>query len=172
MTFRFYARNALLTYPKCTLQKEEVRDALVSNHSPRYITVSRESHEDGSPHIHVLITWIQKKSISDARGFDIQGFHPNIVNSRNPKKALDYVRKHGDFIGTHEDTVSYGEILGQAESSEDFLRLVETHYPRDLVLNWERLTAFASARFKAVVKPYTPQVDIYRYLSIVKNLIK
>lgn len=41
----------------------------------------------------------KRRKFTNQRHFDIDGYHPNIIPRLNsPKKWLDYVRKHGDYV--------------------------------------------------------------------------
>jgi len=55
--FRIQAKNYFLTYPHRSLTKDEALTQLQNISTPvnkLFIRVSRELHEDGEPHLHVL----------------------------------------------------------------------------------------------------------------------
>ena len=92
--FRLNARNIFLTFPRCPLPKEHALETLRQLPwtvvQPKYIRVAREEHQDGQPHLHVLIQLTGKCDIHDQRFFDIadhdqrdRSYHPNIQGAKN-----------------------------------------------------------------------------------------
>lgn len=62
----------------------------------KYI-VAEEKHENGKRHYHAFFHFYNKLDVRDARAFDIDGVHPNII--RCPGKGWpDYCAKKGQFI--------------------------------------------------------------------------
>ena len=54
---KFYMsqRTFFLTYPHCDLEKIQVFNWYMIKHKPKILIVSKETHLDGLPHIHVWI---------------------------------------------------------------------------------------------------------------------
>lgn len=105
--FRVNAKNFFLTYPQCPLMKGDVYVALVNKFGPiQYACIASEKHEDGSPHIHVFLTFDVRKDVRNPRTFDIEDYHPNVQAIRNKRAALNYVMKDGDYVeyGTLDDS--------------------------------------------------------------------
>jgi len=90
--FRLSAKSFFLTFPQCSLSKEHIKSGLQALF-PSGFRIARELHQDGSPHIHVLLFFPKRKEIKNARAFDIGGFHCNIQATKNPKQALQYLLK-------------------------------------------------------------------------------
>lgn len=112
--------------------------------------VGRERHTEegeGTPyHLHVYLEYLRPKRVRDRRFYDIEDFHPNIQSVRNPRACQDYCTKGGDYIANMELATirrTYGEIIAGARSEEEFLVLLEESYPRDVVLNLERIQKYA-----------------------------
>jgi Geminivirus Rep catalytic domain len=101
MVFRICGNAFFLTYPKCTLSKEELQVHLMQL-VPRmlYYIIARELHEDGTPHLHALITVGRRVDIKNERYFDKDGFHCNIQLARNVEASKTYCKKDGDYIET------------------------------------------------------------------------
>lgn len=90
-----------LTYPKCTLTKEEVLQKLPLREDIREYVISQEKHMDGTDHIHCVVHYSNRIRTRDARYFDIDGFHPNIKTLKTKAdlaRTSRYVVKDGNFI--------------------------------------------------------------------------
>lgn len=95
--FRLQARRFMLTYPQCTLTKDQVYEAVNARYPIKFARICIESHQDGTPHLHAAIELQKKPSIRAANVFDIDGFHPNVEASRNWPATKNYCKKGGDF---------------------------------------------------------------------------
>lgn len=91
----------LLTYPQCGLPIDVMKDALydIPDMHINYMCICQEHHQGGEPHRHVFLSLDEAIRLrrDDMRTFDIQGYHCNIEASRSPKKALQYVKKDGQY---------------------------------------------------------------------------
>jgi len=97
--FRLQAKGWFLTYPKCSLTKEEALEALKGKRPGlKQILVSRELHEDGSPHLHVYLYFSEKFNCTNERFFDLGSFHPNVQVAKSLRAVQAYIKKDGDFI--------------------------------------------------------------------------
>jgi hypothetical protein len=72
--------------------------------------------------------------------------------------SLNYL-KDGNFISSDgiKDLLkkkTYGHIITEATSQTDFIRLVEEHFPRDAVLNYEKIKLYAEHKFKETTPEY------------------
>lgn len=102
---RLQGKKYLLTFPKCTLSKEEVLEALKTAHGIEEYTIARELHQDGTPHIHACIVLSNSPNTTNMRHFDIDQFHPNIKALKTKadfERASRYAQKDGDFISSVE----------------------------------------------------------------------
>jgi len=157
--FRFAAKKVLLTYSDVC--EEITREAIHFDLTERFpiitYVIAEETHPStGGRHIHALLEFARRVDSVDARLFDVADsvhqHHPNIkpvkYGKSNWDKAADYVKKEDPAPLTNEDPkLDYGEIFEQAESVEDFLRLVLKNYPRDYALNYDRLESMARKRW-------------------------
>jgi len=97
--FRLNCRQLFLTYPKMENSKEEVLEALRAKKLDiRDYIVSRELHEDGTPHIHVYLCLNSVINYKDPKCLDILGQHGSYESTRSRKATLKYLAKGGDFI--------------------------------------------------------------------------
>lgn len=95
--FNFQAQTIFLTYPQCTLTKEELLLALQDRFDVKDYIVAQELHADGTPHLHAYLKLEARIHKRTADFADIQGFHPNITAPRSVKAVMKYVSKVGDF---------------------------------------------------------------------------
>jgi len=173
---RLDAKRFFLTYAQVgDTDPEDLLAHLASVHSPLWIELSLEHHQDGNAHIHAVIAYAQRfRGYMDC--FDFAGYHPNIQVVRQGKKDLHRVRRYirkgddgaGDAVplvhgevpvyGDAEETggLSWGDILDVSQDSEEFKRLVRLHKPADFVLRNDAIEHFASHYYNAP-QVYTPQ---------------
>ncbi len=161
--FRINAKNYFLTYPKCSLAKEEALSQLQNLETPvnkLFIRVCRELHENGEPHLHVLIQFEGKFQCKNNRFFDLVSpsrsahFHPNIQGAKSSTDVKAYVEKDGDFIdfgvfqidgrsargGCQSANDAYAEAINSG-SKAAALNILREKAPKDYVLQFHNLNA-------------------------------
>ncbi|APB03049.1 Rep [Common bean mottle virus] len=178
--FRLNAKNYFLTYPKCSLSKEEALSQLQQLSTPvnkKYIKICSELHEDGQPHLHVLIQFEGKYQCANNRFFDLVSttrsthFHPNIQGAKSSSDVKSYIDKDGDTLewgefqidgrsargGKQSANDSYAKALN-AESIDEALKIIKEEQPKDYLLqhhnihnNLQRIFAKAPEQW---VPPY------------------
>lgn len=134
------AKSVLLTYAQCGLERERVRDFLISK-GAKYYAIGREEHADGNPHIHAYARWIRRKRISDVRAFDVDGYHPNIIECNNDEASIAYVLKEDDcplcnLPATRESCYARAVV---AKNKEQFFDIIKHGDPRGFCHGLERL---------------------------------
>ena len=163
MPFRFCSAQVFLTYPQCTLSKEDVLDHFEGKWGIKSYMVSKEEHANGGFHIHAYFRFNRKLDLSSERCFDINEFHPNIVaNIRSPKKVLEYVKKDGDYIASDDidkiikdgDKENWGSIRLKSTNKRDYMEMVAANFPRDHALNYEKLEYYAEKVFGEIRSTY------------------
>jgi len=119
--FRFCARSAFLTYPRCPVLPGEYRRSTSFNWElVKCAFAKQEKHLDGTLHLHVYLRFVKKLDISNCRYFDatvqpegdapLDRYHPNIRNERGKGSIVrvwEYLCKNGgvpptDLVGTTE----------------------------------------------------------------------
>lgn len=120
MTFRFAAKYGLLTYA----QSDGLDPLSIVNHLGDLgaeCIVGRELHDDGGTHYHAFFMFEKKFQSRNARVFDIDSYHPNILRGcKTPESMYDYATKDGDICGGGlERPDPRGE---SAKNNDDFWR--------------------------------------------------
>nr|AGO02065.1 replication-associated protein [Tomato yellow leaf curl virus - Il]AGO02069.1 replication-associated protein [Tomato yellow leaf curl virus - Il] len=174
--FKINAKNYFLTYPNCSLSKEEALSQLLALNTPtnkKFIRVAHELHEDGSPHLHVLIQFEGKYQCKNQRFFDLSSpsrsahFHPNIQAAKSSTDVKTYVEKDGDFIdfgifqidsrsargGQQSANDAYAEALNSGRKSEA-LNILKEKAPKDYILQFHNLSSNLDRIFQEPPAPY------------------
>ncbi|ACE82192.1 Rep protein [Tomato yellow leaf curl Axarquia virus] len=174
--FKIYAKNYFLTYPNCYLSKEEALSQLKNLETPtnkKYIKVCREFHENGEPHLHVLIQFEGKYQCKNQRFFDLVSpnrsahFHPNIQAAKSSTDVKTYVEKDGEFIdfgvfqidgrsargGQQSANDAYAEALNSGSKSEA-LNILKEKAPKDYILQFHNLSSNLDRIFSPPLEVY------------------
>lgn len=149
--FRLHAKNIFLTYPHSfPLTKNELFEHLKCM-LPSWCIVAEEQHADNSTHLHALLGFAIKRDIRSADHFDFKGKHPNTQGIRSVINTIAYVTKEDS------NPLRYGAVPGntkwkeisEATTSTELLQLVRTNYPRDYILQHDRLLSYAQHKYPA-----------------------
>nr|AIY31193.1 AC1 protein [Tomato yellow leaf curl virus] len=174
--FKIYAKNNFLTYPNCTLSKEEAVSQLKNLETPtnkKYIKVCRQLHENGEAHLLVLIQYEGKYQCKNQRFYDLVSpnrsadFHPNIQAAKRSTDVKTYVEKDGDFIdfgvfeidarsargGQHSANDAYAEALNSGSKSES-LNILKEKPPKDYILQFHNLSSNLDRIFSPPLEVY------------------
>ena len=174
--FTINAKNYFLTYPQCPLSKEEALSQLLNLSTPtnkKFIKICRELHEDGSPHLHVLIQFEGKYKCQNNRFFDLVSptrsahFHPNIQGAKSSSDVKSYMEKDGDTSEWGKFQVDGRSARGGQQSANDAyaqaintgskllaLNVIKELAPKDYVLQFHNLNANLD-------KIFAPPVEVF-----------
>nr|AGQ54651.1 replicase [Radish leaf curl virus] len=173
--FQIYAKNYFLTYPKCSLTKEEALSQLQNLQTPvnkKYIKICRELHENGEPHLRVLIQFEGKYKCKNNRFFDLVSptrsahFHPNIQGAKSSSDVKSYMEKDGDTLDSGEFQIDGRSARGGQQTANDAyaaalnagskeaLRIIKELAPKNYVLQFHNLNANLD-------RIYTPPLEVY-----------
>nr|ALN12530.1 replication associated protein [Tomato leaf curl Sudan virus]UCC70397.1 AC1 [Chilli leaf curl virus]ALN12536.1 replication associated protein [Tomato leaf curl Sudan virus]ALN12542.1 replication associated protein [Tomato leaf curl Sudan virus]ALN12548.1 replication associated protein [Tomato leaf curl Sudan virus] len=174
--FQIYCKNYFLTYPQCSLTKEEALSQLQNLDTPtnkKYIKVCRELHENGEPHLHVLIQFEGKYKCQNQRFFDLVSptraahFHPNIQGAKSSSDVKSYIDKDGDTVDWGEFQIDGRSARGGQQSANDAyaaalnsgskseaLRVIRELAPKDYVLQFHNLNSNLDRIFQEPPAPY------------------
>nr|ANW72126.1 replication associated protein Rep [Sri Lankan cassava mosaic virus] len=174
--FRIQSKNIFLTYPKCSLTKEHLLDFFRSLSLPtniKFIKICRELHQNGEPHLHALLQFEGKLTITNNRQFDCvhpsssTSFHPNIQSAKSSSDVKSYIDKDGDTIDWGEFQIDGRSARGGQQTANDAyaaalntgskpeaLRVIKELAPKDYVLQFHNLNANLD-------KIFTPPPEVY-----------
>nr|CRI68613.1 Replication protein [Pepper huasteco yellow vein virus] len=176
--FRLNAKNYFLTYPQCSISKEEALAQLHNLSTPvkkKYIKICKESHEDGQPHLHVLIQFEGKYQCTNNRFFDLVSstrsahFHPNIQGAKSSSDVKTYIDKDGDTVewgefqidgrsargGQQSANDTYAKALNSA-SAEEALQIIKEEQPQHFFLQFHNIVSNANRIFQTPPEPWVP----------------
>nr|AGZ91431.1 AC1 [Tomato leaf curl Gujarat virus] len=174
--FKINAKNYFLTYPKCSLTKEDALSQLLNIQTPtskKFIRICRELHEDGTPHLHVLIQFEGKFQCKNNRFFDLTSptrsahFHPNIQGAKSSSDVKSYMEKDGDVVdhgvfqvdgrsargGCQSANDAYAEAINSGSKAQA-LNILREKAPKNFVLQFHNLNSNLDRIF-------TPPMDVY-----------
>ncbi|ALO02623.1 AC1 [Telfairia golden mosaic virus] len=175
--FRVQGKNIFLTYPKCSIAKEALL-AFLRNLSlptnPKYIKICRELHQNGEPHLHVLIQFEGKLTCTNNRLFDCvhpscsTSFHPNIQGAKSSSDVKSYLDKDGDTLewgefqidgrsargGQQSANDAYAKALNTGSKSEA-LNVIRELAPKDYLLHFHNLNSNLDRIFQTPPETYT-----------------
>jgi len=162
------AQRFLLTYSSCEgvqfSAKRIAESIYAKTPTPEYVEVARELHEDGTPHYHAFISF-PSRFRGTMRAFDFEGKHCNVRTvargKQHVQRSRQYIRKPGhDQEGwfhqlgvpppfSEEDDGNAWSIALQCSSSAEFLEVIKRRQPREYILRYHDLVAFAQFHFNA-----------------------
>nr|CCH75840.1 replication initiation protein [Tomato yellow leaf curl virus] len=175
--FKINAKNYFLTYPKCSLTKEEALSQLLNLQTPTFQKISlefcRSFTKDGTPHLHVLIQFEGKFQCKNNRFFDLTSptrsahFHPNIQGAKSSSDVKTYMEKDGDILdhgvfqvdgrsargGCQSANDAYAEAIN-AGSKAQALNILKEKAPRDFLLQFHNLSSNLDRIFQEPPAPY------------------
>lgn len=133
--FNLQGKNFFLTYPKCLLEKEEVRDLLLNIVPCECIIIAKELHKDGTPHIHVFMTTDKKVRTKLASFFDLSTYHGNYQTARDSDDVYAYICKtdlqplyYGKYSGNKQTVVQKRALQNKLMLSKTPIELVDEGY--------------------------------------------
>nr|QLJ85096.1 replication-associated protein [Sesame curly top virus] len=163
--YRIQAKNIFLTYPHCSLSKEEALNQLQAIQCPsnkKFIRISRELHENGEPHLHVLIQFEGKVQLSNPRHFDLRNpnasrdFHPNMQGAKSSTDVKSYIEKDGDYLDWGEFQIDGRSARGGQQTANDACA--------------EALNTGNTEAALAVIREKLPKEFIFQHHNLVTNL--
>nr|ADZ96535.1 C1 [Sweet potato golden vein associated virus] len=163
--FNINAKNYFLTYPQCSISKEEAL-AQIQNIptavNKKFIKICRELHEDGQPHLHVLLQFEGKFQCTNQRLFDLVSqtrsahFHPNIQRAKSSSDVKSYVDKDGDTLEWGEFQVDGRSARGGQQTANDAAA--------------EALNAGSKDAALQIIREKLPEKFIFQYHNLLSNL--
>nr|CCH63338.1 Rep [Peristrophe mosaic virus] len=190
--FQVNAKNYFLTYPQCSLTKEEALTQIQKLSTPvnkKFIKICRELHENGEPHLHVLIQFEGKFNCKNNRFFDLVSptrsahFHPNIQGAKSSSDVKSYINKDGDTLewgnfqidgrsargGCQSVNDTYAKALN-ASSAYDALQIIKEEQPHHFFIQHHNLVANATRIFKKAPEPWVPPFPLSSFTNVPEEM--
>ncbi|CAQ55762.1 replication associated protein [Tobacco mottle leaf curl virus] len=190
--FRVQSRNYFLTYPQCSLSKEEALSQLQNLDTPvnkKFIKICRELHENGEPHLHVLVQFEGKYVCTNYRFFDLVSpsrsahFHPNVQGAKSSSDVKSYIDKDGDTLewgefqvdgrsargGCQSANDTYAKALN-ASSAEEALQIIKEEQPQHFFLQHHNLVANAQRIFQKAPEPWVPPFQLSSLTNVPEEM--
>ncbi|CAD79315.1 replication associated protein [Dicliptera yellow mottle virus] len=191
-TISVNAKNYFLTYPQCSLSKEEALTQIQSISTPvnkKFIKICRELHENGETHLHVLIQFEGKFNCKNNRFFDLVSptrsahFHPNIQGAKSSSDVKSYINKDGDTIewgvfqvdgrsargGCQSVNDTYAKALN-ASSAIEALQILKEEQPQHFFLQHHNLVTNATKIFMKAPEPWVPPFQLSSFTNVPEEM--
>jgi len=166
-TFRLHAKKLFLTFPQCDLSKErclENAEAYFENNI-EWIVIAQESHQDGSPHLHVGVCLKNECDIRNAKSLDIVGTkHGDYRSMLKPMECLRYITKDKNYIQKGIDVVKFLQFTAKKQSG----RLAQVAYMASEGKTVEDIDDIAE--MKHLVMLHKRKIDEYITFQQVKKI--
>nr|ASF23375.1 replication-associated protein [Tomato chlorotic leaf curl virus] len=187
-SFSIKAKNYFLTYPQCSLPKEEALSQIQNLKTPvnkKFIKICRELHEDGEPHLHVLIQFEGKFNCTNSRLFDLVSptrsahFHPNIQGAKSSSDVKSYVEKDGDTIewgvfqidgrsargGQQTANDAAAEALNSG-TKEAAMKIIKEKLPEKFLFQFHNLSSNLDRIFMKAPEPWVPPFRLSSFTNV------
>jgi len=126
--FRLNNQRVLVTYAKSNLKKKALKEFFCSKSKkptlPCKVKIARETHKDGTKHMHVLVDFGYRFQSTSWRIFDFEGRHPNIKPILNPihwVNCLCYLGKEDKSCTPHPNVVAAAKAWNCKDGGEAWL---------------------------------------------------
>ncbi|QCS37584.1 replication-associated protein [Tortoise genomovirus 19] len=156
--FDYHFRYALITYSQCGDLSPELVGGRFQELGAKLV-IGREAHADGGIHLHCFVDFGRKRRFRRVTCFDVEGRHPNIVQSKGtPDKGYDYAIKDGDIVwetlerpspsrsGDTKTAAKWAEITS-ASDRESFWDLVHQLDPKSAATHFSTLQKYCDWKF-------------------------
>nr|URG86772.1 replication associated protein [Tomato severe rugose virus] len=190
--FQIKAKNYFLTYPKCSLSKEEALSQLKTLNTPtnkKFIKICRELHENGEPHLHVLLQFEGNYCCQNQRFFDLVSptrsthFHPNIQRAKSSSDVKSYVDKDGDTIEWGEFQIDGRSARGGCQTANDAaaealnapskdvaLQIIREKLPEKFLFQFHNLNSNLDRIFTKAPEPWAPTFPLSSFTSVPREM--
>lgn len=118
--YRVQSKSWFLTYPQCSLTKEQVRDLILAKgKATKGMVIARELHEDGHPHIHAYVLLDKEFNCRNPRFWDLGEYHGNYQSAKSIGAVVTYIKKDGDIL-EHGD-IDWSEKIAAKQEHRRYL---------------------------------------------------
>jgi len=161
--FRLQGKNFIITWPKCNETKEDVlgRVQELYGEALEFAVVSHENHQDGTSHLHAILSFKEKRCFSGANCFDnLANSHGNYQTCRQVRSSVKYVVKDGDFTSVGIDVTEFLLAADKKQSTKATLMAQKLAETNDLVSLNELDPGFVMMNLKKI-KDYQAHLQIW-----------
>lgn len=109
MPYRINSKQLFLTYPQCSLPKQEAYDyleTLLAEFKIDKILVAEELHQNGDPHLHCYVRLDKPVNKTSAQWADLkkdnQTWHGNYQGCRSAANVLKYCTKKDNYVANFD----------------------------------------------------------------------
>nr|QHA25024.1 replication-associated protein [Soybean blistering mosaic virus] len=186
--FKISSKNYFITYPRCSLTKEDALSQLQALQTPtnkKFIKICKELHEDGEPHLHVLIQFEGKYQCTNNRFFDLVSptrsahFHPNIQGAKSSSDVKSYIDKDGDTLEWGEFQIDGRSARGgqqtandaaaealNAHSKEAAMQIIRAKLPEKYLFQYHNLNSNLDRIFNIPPEPWVPPFPLSSFPNV------
>lgn len=178
--------HCLLTYPQADLDKQELAQFLFDKEQVKAVKVCKETHQDGSPHLHAYVVFHKRTKFNPGTFFDFQGKHANVKTIKQrvgyADKVIEYLDKEDDAPITLPEGYSFSvqrkrtfnDVAGdalEAESREEAINIIKSQNPDKWLLYSDAIERTLDKQFKRPRKIYTPPfpLESFRIPAAITN---
>lgn len=107
--FRMAGKNFTITFPQCDVKKEVAVARIEQKYESELkgYLVCEEDHKDGTPHLHVFLSFLKKKNFKGEGCFDfIAGQHGNYQVTKSVRDWVTYCTKGPNYVAKGVDVES------------------------------------------------------------------
>ena len=143
--FRLQAKNFILTFPQCSVSKEDALERLTSSNLPlQGVIVCQEKHADEELHLHIGIFLTERFRTRDPNYFDfVAGKHGNYQPMKSIKGSIAYLKKedpqpltYGTIPSSSKDgKMSKSDTVAEQIASGTSIDDIATTFPGFFLLN-------------------------------------
>lgn len=162
--FRLNNQRLMLTYARTDVEDKDTMIEFIRRQTKRdkaTVFVARESHKDGSKHLHVAIDLGKPWQSRNVKVFDFKGRHPNICavqSIRHWANVLAYLQKEDQETGIAKNVVQVAAVWNSDNQADAMLKGVD---PIRAKILWEVRPAEETKKVELPELGWKPLVDSF-----------
>lgn len=176
--FNLLAKNIFLTYPKCDDEQEEVLQRIENTFQSnlKWAVVARELHQDGTHHLHCVISLEKKIRRRRADCFDSlvePPKHGNYQGCRSVTSTVKYIVKDGNYVSKGIDVEEFLKCKRQKTTPVSALVFEEIEKGTPLFQIYRKYHTYSIQNKRKIDEMWQAfRVEEARQLSIPKFILK
>jgi len=170
--YRANRKKFFLTYSRCDKTPEEIYSHLSSIATIHKYLIAKELHQDGHPHIHAYVEFVDKQDFKNSRWADFQGYHPNDGGKvRNEMAVTKYCQKDGNFISNFYKLNPWSLALDPEKSYEDSIEIIKKERPEKYILYSEQIKKTIRSEKRRKLELKEPLIDLTDWQREVMSML-